>query len=67
MLIGACIPMSWPIHVDFRYGVHAAANWEDGKGDVLRAFADAANRWGIKICYYSNPRDDGYLVFLAWA
>ena len=23
-----------------------------GKGDVLREFADAANRWGIKICYY---------------
>lgn len=44
------------------YGVHAATSWRGGKGDVLRAFADAANRWGIKICYYSNPRDDGFLA-----
>ena len=33
-----------------------------GKGDVLRQFADAANRWGIGICYYLNVQDDGYLV-----
>ena len=43
------------------YGV-GASSWMDGKGDVLRQFADAANRWGIKICYYCNPRDDGYLA-----
>lgn len=43
------------------YGVKATS-WMDGKGDVVRQFADAANRWGIKICYYCNPRDDGYLA-----
>ena len=32
-----------------------------GKGDVLRQFADAANRWGIGICYYLNVQDDGYV------
>lgn len=32
----------------------AASSWRGGKGDVLREFADAANRWGIKICYYLN-------------
>eukprot|EP00729_Bicosta_minor_P005702 gene5702-28343_t len=41
------------------YGVAASPC---GRGDVLREFADAANEWGIKICYYSNPRDDGYLA-----
>ena len=44
------------------YGVQSAKNWRGGRGDVLREFADAANRWGIKICYYCNPRDDGYLA-----
>ena len=43
------------------YGVHASP-WQGGQGDVLRQFADAAKRWGIKICYYCNPRDDGYLA-----
>lgn len=38
------------------------AEGKGGRGDVLREFADAANEWGIKICYYSNPRDDGYLA-----
>ena len=44
------------------YGVQSASKWRGGRGDVLREFADAANRWGIKICYYCNPRDDGYLA-----
>ena len=50
----------WPSNYT-PYGV-AASPWKGGKGDVLREFADAANRWGIKICYYCNPRDDGYLA-----
>jgi len=43
----------------------AASAYKAGKGDVLREFADAANRWGIKICYYINPVDDGYLTSVA--
>ena len=29
-------------------------NWRGGKGDVLREFVDAAQRWNIKICYYTS-------------
>ena len=36
-----------------------------GKGDVLRQFADSANRWGIKIGYYLNVQNDGYMVDVA--
>jgi len=43
----------------------AASSWRGGKGDVLREFADAANRWGIKISYYLNVQDDGYMAFVA--
>jgi alpha-L-fucosidase len=38
----------------------AATPYQGGKGDILRQFADAANKWGIKICYYINPLTDGY-------
>lgn len=34
---------------------------------MLREFADAAKRWGIKICYYCNPEDDGYQQLVAGA
>jgi alpha-L-fucosidase len=44
------------------YSVKAAKHWRNGTGDVLREFADAANRWGVKICYYCNPLDDGFLA-----
>ena len=40
----------------------AASSWRGGKGDVLREFADAANKWGIGISYYLNVQDDGYMV-----
>ena len=36
-----------------------------GRCVVLREFVDAANRWGIKICYYLNVQDDGYMVSVA--
>jgi hypothetical protein len=43
----------------------AASKWRDGKGDVLREFTDAANKWGIKISYYLNVMNDGYSVKVA--
>ena len=43
----------------------AASKWKDGKGDVLREFADAANKWGIRIGYYLNVQDDGYMNLVA--
>lgn len=43
----------------------AASKWRGGKGDVLREFTDAANKWGIKISYYLNVMDDGYLNLVA--
>ena len=33
-----------------------------GSGNVLRRFVDAANRWGIGICYYLNVQHNGYFV-----
>ena len=32
---------------------------------MLRDFADAANKWGIKIGYYLNVQDDGYMNLVA--
>jgi len=32
---------------------------------VLREFSDAANRWNIKIGYYLNVQDDGYMNLVA--
>ena len=43
----------------------AASSWKGGKGDVLREFADAANKWGIRIGYYLNVQDDGYMNLVA--
>jgi alpha-L-fucosidase len=56
----------WPTNFS-KYSVKLAANWRGGKGDVLREFADAANRWGVKICYYLNVADDGYETLVAKA
>ena len=53
----------WPSNYT-AYSV-AASSWRGGKGDVLREFADAANRWGVKICYYLNVQDDGYMTKVA--
>ena len=39
----------------------AATRKAQGKSiDILREFADAANKWNISICYYINPLTDGY-------
>ena len=48
----------WPSNAT-PYSV-AASSWRGGKGDVLRAFADSANKWGIKICYYLNVQCNHY-------
>eukprot|EP00035_Acanthoeca_spectabilis_P019488 m.426235 g.426235 ORF g.426235 m.426235 type:complete len:476 (-) comp16862_c0_seq31:140-1567(-) len=47
------------------YGVQAATNFQGGKGDPLKQFVAAAKRWNIKVCYYFNPLDDGYLAQVA--
>jgi alpha-L-fucosidase len=53
----------WPSNFT-EYSVKASS-WRGGKGDVLREFVDAANRWGIKICYYLNVQADGYMTLVA--
>ena len=53
----------WPSNFT-NYSV-AASQWKGGKGDVLRQFADAANKWGIRIGYYLNVQDDGYMKSVA--
>ena len=49
----------WPSNFS-NYSVAASPRFRGGKGDVLREFADAANRWGVKICYYLNVASDGF-------
>lgn len=56
----------WPTNHSI-YSVKLATNWRGGKGDILREFADAANRWGVKICYYLNVADDGFETLVAKA
>jgi alpha-L-fucosidase len=53
----------WPSNFT-NYSV-AASSWKGGKGDVLREFTDAANKWGIKISYYLSVQNDGYMVYVA--
>ena len=54
----------WPSNFT-EYSVARSLNWRGGRGDVLREFADAANRWGIGICYYLNVAADGYEKLIA--
>jgi alpha-L-fucosidase len=49
----------WPSNFT-TYSVRAATAWRGGNGDVLREFADAANRWNVSICYYLNVACDHY-------
>ncbi len=49
---GLCL---WPS----RYTEHSVASspWMDGKGNVVRAVADAARKHGIKLGVYLSPAD----------
>lgn len=47
------------------YSVRLSTQFRGGNGDVLRDFADSANRWGIGICYYLNVAANGYLTEVA--
>ena len=49
---GLCL---WPT----RYTPHSVASspWLDGKGDVVKAVADAARKYGLKLGVYLSPAD----------
>ena len=47
------------------YSVRLSSRFQGGHGDVLRDFAESANRWGIGICYYLNVASNGYLTSVA--
>eukprot|EP00038_Savillea_parva_P005285 m.150703 g.150703 ORF g.150703 m.150703 type:complete len:549 (-) comp11686_c1_seq4:98-1744(-) len=47
------------------YGVQSAHHFRGGKGDPLKEFVASAKKWNIKVCYYFNPLDDGYLSQIA--
>lgn len=49
----------WPSNHS-NYSVAASPRFRGGRGDLLREFADAANRWNIRICYYLNVAADGF-------
>eukprot|EP00041_Stephanoeca_diplocostata_P015783 m.302730 g.302730 ORF g.302730 m.302730 type:complete len:514 (+) comp20152_c0_seq1:263-1804(+) len=55
----------WPTKFS-NYSVAKSETWikAGGSGNVLREFVDAANAWGIKICYYLNVQDDGYMTLV---
>ncbi|MFJ2237312.1 alpha-L-fucosidase [Streptomyces sp. NPDC087859] len=43
-----------------RYTDHsvASSSWREGRGDVLRSFADSMRRYGIKVGVYISPADE---------
>jgi alpha-L-fucosidase len=43
-----------------RYSKHsvASSSWEDGKGDVVRAFVTSMRKYGLKVGFYLSPADE---------
>lgn len=52
-----------------RYTRHtvASSSWRDGRGDVLRAFADSMRRYGIKVGVYISPADENQYLHGVYA
>jgi alpha-L-fucosidase len=43
-----------------RYSKHsvASSSWQDGKGDVVRAFVTSMRKYGLKVGFYLSPADE---------
>ncbi|MEY9996305.1 alpha-L-fucosidase [Streptomyces sp. V4I8] len=52
-----------------RYTGHgvASSSWRDGRGDVLRSFADSMRRYGIKVGVYISPADENQYLHGVYA
>lgn len=52
-----------------RYTEHsvASSSWAEGRGDVLRSFADSMRRHGIKVGVYVSPADENQYLHGAYA
>lgn len=52
-----------------RYTDHSVASstWRDGRGDVLRSFADSMRRHGIKVGVYISPADENQYLHGVYA
>ena len=45
----------------------ASSSWRDGRGDVLRSFADSMRRHGIKVGVYVSPADENQYLHGVYA
>jgi len=52
-----------------RYSKHsvASSSWEDGKGDVVRAFVTSMRKYGLKVGFYLSPADENQYLDGAYA
>ncbi|MGW0734946.1 alpha-L-fucosidase [Streptomyces sp. NPDC002851] len=52
-----------------RYTEHtvASSSWQDGRGDVLRSFADSMRRHGLKAGVYLSPADENQYLHGVYA
>ncbi|MGC0335969.1 alpha-L-fucosidase [Streptomyces sp. SLBN-8D4] len=52
-----------------RYSDHtvASSSWRDGRGDVLRSFADSMRRHGLKVGVYLSPADENQYLHGVYA
>ena len=52
-----------------RYTDHsvASSSWRDGRGDVLRSFADSMRRYGLKVGVYISPADENQYLHGVYA